>query len=316
MPIYNLAYEKIKTAKKILIAGHKNPDADALAAIGIIVEVALSLKKEVFVLAKNKDEGSLSFLPHVEMVSAELPVDFNYQSFDLLITLDCGSLSRTGLEEFITAPGDQPFIIEFDHHLAVDNYADLSIKQPELSSTTEILYNFLRANNLSLNKNIATCLLTGILDDTGNFLYPATTDNTVRIVSEALSAGASLPKIIRLSKQAKDLLTMKIWGVAIEKLKINERYQIAVAYLDKKTLLEISNAENLDELPSDVFGDIAGFFGNLSGVKASILLRDAESGEIKASLRSSNRKINLTRLARLYGGGGHAQASGFTFMGE
>ena len=74
----------------------------------------------------------------------------------------------------------------------------------------------------------------------------------------------------------------------------------------------MSGASSLDEIPGDVFGDIAGFFGNLSGVKASILLRDTESGEIKASLRSSNRKINLTRLAKLYGGGGHAQASGLT----
>ena len=315
---FKKAYQEIERAEKVLLVSHIHPDADALSSLGIMIDILESLGKDYLAYTKDK-EGGYGYLPHEEKVLSHLPADFNLSDFDLVIALDCGSVARTGLECQIKSLrplplSKRPLIIEFDHHPKTEDYADLEIRLPEFTSSTEVLYHFLKINNLSLNKNLANCLLAGILADTGNFLYPATSDAAIKISAEMLNYGAQLPKIIQNTYQNKDLLSMKIWGLALKNLKINQKYNLAISVLRQVDIQAIAQDMGVI-VSSDIFGDIVGFLSNLGGVKGVLLIREDADNHFKGNLRSAHPDINMARLAGIFGGGGHTKASGFSLDG-
>jgi len=298
------AFAKIKEAKKILLITHVRPDGDALASLCVFIDLAIGLDKEYVAYCQDKATPSFMFLPHIEkIVSDRASVVDNFVDFDLIVTLDCANADRMGLAEEIKQRQPNQFVIEIDHHLETKDYADLIIRDDKAIATAEIIYYFLKAGNIKINKNIANCLLSGILGDSGNFLYPGISDKTVNIASEMLLYGAQLPQILKSTLQNKSLSAMKLWGVVLNNLKINKKYNLAFSTL---TLDEISRFDN-DE---DTFDSISGFLSNLYGVKAVIFLREENNSltgvrQIKGSLRSSHPTLDISKLANKLGGGGH-----------
>ena len=311
---YKLAYTKIQEANNVLVVSHINPDPDAISSIGVIIELLLSLHKKYTAFASHKKEEDFSFIPHEEEVLGEK--DFNFQDFDLVICLDCGSLSRTDLQTEIEAAKAEGniYVIEFDHHPRADDFSDLEIRYPELASTTEVLYGFLDVNGLKINRNTANCILTGILTDTNNFLYPITTDNTIDVASKMLSYGAQFTNIFKNTQQNKSIFSMKLWGIALNNLQINKEYNFAFSVLTYEDINK--NMHELGEVNGDVFGDIVAFLSNLNDVKGVMLLREEEKGIIRGNLRSVDSNINVSELAKKLGGGGHPRASGFVIKGN
>lgn len=316
---YIKAYSKIKNAKKILLVGHINPDGDALSSLGVFMEILENLNIEYLAYCAGNKSDIFGYLPHSEKIINDKEKIGALADFDLIIILDCGSLSRTDLaKEFlaIKLTNFQTYIIEIDHHPKIDDYADLEIREPQKAATAEIIYNFLKDNKIVINKNIANCILTGILADTGNFLYPITSDENIEIASKMMSLGAQFPKIINNTLRNKNLLIMKLWGMAIENLRINTKYNIAYSVITKEDLLTLGSEEDLaNYLNSEMFGDIAGFLGNLADVKAVMLLRE-DGGNLKGSIRTSRPDVDISSLARHLGGGGHPKASGFSVSGH
>ncbi len=307
-----LIYSKIKNAKNILLVSHVNPDADALASLACFIDLVEGLNKPYLALAENLDVNLFSFLPHIEKIVGQIPADFSVSKFDLMIVLDCGALRRTKLFDNVAElkkVSPRPFIIEFDHHPRLDDYADIEVRSPELSSTAELIYNFYKENNLEINKSVANALLAGLLADTGNFLYPATSSQVVAISAELLDRGASFPRIISRSSN-KSLEELRLHGLALKKLKINKTDNIAYSIITKQEMADIFGAED-EDVQHEVFGDIAAMLSNLSGVKAVLLLSEKDN-EYKVNIRSANKQINVSRLAQIFKGGGHPQASGFS----
>jgi phosphoesterase RecJ-like protein len=295
------AFQKIKTAKKILLVAHEHPDGDALSSVCLFIDLLNEMGISYYAYCKNMPSSNFYFLSGVETVSDKKP---DFSSFDIIITLDCGDIKRTNLTEEINNRSPRQCVIEFDHHPKITDYANIEIRDSKASATTEILYGFCKDNGIKMNKNRATSILTGIATDTGNFIYPSTSEQTIAIASEMLIHGAQLPHILSNTWRNKSLTTMKVWGEAINNLKINEKYGIAYSVLAKDSL---TNIEVSDE---DLEG-IAGFLGNLEKINALLFLRESEDGLIKGSLRTSQENIDVSRIARFLGGGGHAKASGF-----
>ncbi|MBU0646877.1 bifunctional oligoribonuclease/PAP phosphatase NrnA [Patescibacteria group bacterium] len=302
--LFQKAYELIKQSKNILLVTHEKPDGDAIASACAMAEILELNKKSFTIFCPDKPPFQYDYLPHLEKFSA----NYNFNKVDLIIILDCGSLKRTNLEKEISERTKNQLVIEFDHHPKMDNYADIEFKLSEAASTTEILYQFLKINKIKINKNLANCILTGIITDTANFLYPSTSSQTINISSEMLSKGAKLPQIMENTKRNKSLTAMKMWGKAMSNLKINKKYNFAVSILSKEDI-----DDNITE--EDIEG-ISGFLSNLENVSGLMLLREQKDGNLKGSLRTSNNNVNISQLARLLGGGGHAKASGFTIEGK
>ncbi len=305
--IYHQIYNQIKSANNVLLVTHDAPDGDALAASCLMIELMESLAKPYTAYCHDKPPCQFNFLPHIEKIISDK--NFNFTEFDLIIALDCGGINRTKLADEINGRAKNQRVIDIDHHPKLDNYADLELRDPRAAATTEVLYNFLKANRVKINKNIANCVLTGILTDTANFLYPSTSQQTVEIASEMLIRGAKLPQIMENTWRNKSLASMKLWGKAMSRLKINPEYNFASSIL---TLEEIAES-GADE---EELEGIAGFISNLDNVKGIIFLREQPNGIIKGSLRTSRRNIDVSLLARHLNGGGHSKASGFKIEGR
>jgi len=316
-----LAYSKMQTSKRILVLGHTSPDADALASVGAILEIAHDLKLETYAYANRKTAGAYSFIPGEEEVQGEEPADLLI--FDLIIILDCGSISRTGLEARIRTlikvaqEGriiKRPFIIEFDHHQPQEKYADLEIRLPNKASTTEIIYHFLQVNNLPITKTLANCILIGLMTDTGHFLHANSSKEAISVSSEMLLRGASLPKIINYTVNNKSFSALKVWGRAIENMQFNENTGLVSSSLTSQELSELLPIED-EALNVDLFGDIVSFLSTLRGVSVALFLR--EDGDfVKGSLRTNSDIIDVAKIAQNWGGGGHKKAAGFSLLGR
>jgi len=302
--LFAKAYDLIKASNNILVITHEQPDGDALASICLMAEILSLINKKYWLYCYDQVNHQYGFLPHLD----ELKNSYENFDFDLIITLDCGSIERTKLDKEILGrqPG-QP-VMEIDHHPKIKDYADLEIRDSATSATTEILYYFLRANKIKINKNMASCILTGILTDTGNFLYPSTSPETVNIASEMLVKGAKLPQIMENTWRNKSIASMKTWGKAMSRLKINSQYNFGFTVLKSEDVPAKVTEEELEGM--------SGFLSNLSAVNAVMLLRQMPDGKIKGSLRTSKSNVDVSKLARTLGGGGHAKASGFTIEGE
>lgn len=322
-PRYRQAYLKIKNARKLLIVSHLNPDGDALSSSCIFLELASMLGVPAKAYCHNKKINAFNYLSGESQITSDKSEILPLTDYDVIVVVDCGALSRTNLESEIKEVGDsvdRPYIIELDHHPKIDDYADLEIRQPDKAATVEIIYNLLRENKINFNKNIANCILTGLLTDTGNFLYSSSTNINIAIASEMLGYGAQFPKIVNNTLHNQSVLTMKVWGVTMDNLRINEQYNLAYSVITKDdidNLLKVGTAEEIERyLNYDVYGDIAGFLSTLSDVQAVMLLREEEIGKIKGSLRTSKPDVDISILAQKLGGGGHKKASGFAIAGH
>jgi phosphoesterase RecJ-like protein len=322
MEKYKLAYNKIKKEDNILLLTHQRPDGDALSSICAFTLLLDKLHKNYAAFCYDPPPAVFRFLPNIDKISTSFPLfeekrdkeieqdEILFQDFDLIIILDCGSIHRTGLgEEILKHKKENQFLLEFDHHPKVEDNGGLEIRKPEAASTTEVIYYFFQKNNIAIDKNIGNCILTGILTDTANFLHPTTTKNSINIASRMLLTGASFPKITKKTWQNKSLDSMKLRGIALENLKVNIKYNMAF------TVLTLKDVEQYKD-NKETFDSIAGFLSNIGGVKAVLFLREEEKGKIKGSLRAIDPEVDVSRLATLLGGGGHAKASGFMMEGN
>ncbi len=316
-----LAYQKIASARRVLIIGHTSPDADAIASIGAMIEIAGSFGARVYAYADRKPNGTYDFISHEELISSEEPSDL--RAFDIILILDCGSISRTNLElrirNLLAAEKEgrintRPEIIEFDHHEPQETYADIEIREAGKASTTEIIYHFLRANSLPITKTLADCILIGLMTDTGHFLHANSSREALAVSSEMLLRGASLPKIINKTIHNKSFATLKVWGKALENMKFDSTTGFASSALFESELFELLTQEE-KEAHVDLFGDIVSFMSCLSGVSVALLLRE-ESGKIKGSLRTNSNEVDVAKIAQNWGGGGHKKAAGFSISGR
>lgn len=298
------AYTLIKNSQNILIVTHENPDGDAVASACLVAEIARLAEKKYWLYCHDSVNYQNEFLPHLD----EFKNYYDKFDFDLIVVLDCGSVERTKLEKEILGRLPHQLVLEIDHHPKARAYADLEVRDSTAAATTEILYRLIKANKIRINKNIADCILTGILTDTGNFLYPSTSPETINIASGMLTAGARLPQIMENTWRNKSIGSMKTWGTALARLKINPQYNFGY------TILE--NQDVPDDIAEEELEGMAGFLSNLNGVNAIMLLREMPNGQIKGSLRATKPNIDVAKLAVALGGGGHTKAAGFIIDGQ
>ena len=316
----------LKDSRRSLVLGHLKPDGDAISSIIAISLILKKLKKESYAFSEGKASDLFNYLKGFDSIHSnffELKKDLNIKNnliefFDLIIVLDCGSLARTAIVDDILKFKEQGGkIIEFDHHPKIDNYADIELREASLASTTELIYYFIKENKIEFDQDLAEAILTGILTDTGNLLYPSANESTLKVVSKTLLAGARYNKLLTYTAQAKDSYTMKLWGFVLNNLKINRKYNIAISVVSRKDLENILGNKELDPgLESELFSGLAGFLSNLKEAKAVLLLYEGANGFIKGSLRSTSSGYRVDKLARALGGGGHKRASGFGIKGN
>ncbi len=288
---------EIEKAKKIVIETHESPDGDAIGCCLAMMLALESIGKKVDVIIPTYAR-TFNFLPGADKIKKE-GQDIKY---DLGISLDCADTKRlVGYSPYFENAKKS---ICIDHHGSNKMFADINYVDPVAPACAQILIVVLNKLGIEINKEIGTCLLTGIITDTGGFKYEGVTAETFEFVAELLRKGVKVSdtykRVMQTMTKGNYLLSKK----AIERIEFLEDGKITFTYITKKDEEEV-NAEEGDH------EGIVDIGKNVEGVEVSIFLREAEDGVYKASLRSNN-YVNVSDICILFNGGGHIRAAGCT----
>jgi len=306
---YKQIYDAIMPAHKIFVVAH--PECgDALGSTLAMVAWLDRLGKNYVAYSNKPVPGFLDFLPKSFVVKFD-SVEFNMADFDVVIILD-SNYNHTGIAEKLYKEIDKysTTVINIDHHITnaqgEGNISAIDIYSP---STTRMLYDFFVYNNIMISPAIATCLLVGILYDTGNFSNAATNHYALSISADLLSKGAPLGVITDALINDKSIDLLKFWGQILSRLTHDEKTGIVYTVILEEDFndLDIDNSA----------GKIANFLNNLNeGKLVMILKEDLAKGIVKVSLRTVHNHVDVAKLAGFFGGGGHTKSSGFAIPGR
>ena len=296
--------------KKIAIIPHRNPDGDAIGSTLALYHFLKKLNHEAVVIAPNNFPDFLSWMPS----SSEILIFENeensakkvLENADIIFTLDFNALHRTGevMEQFLNQL--QKTFIMIDHHQSPDDYAKYTFSDRNYGSTCEMVYDFISfLGKLDLiDKNIATCIYTGILTDSGGFKYPKTTGKTHRIVADLIDLGAENTEIPNLLFDNNSYARLQILGCGLQNMKV---------LYDHKTAYTFLTQNDLDQFKFQK-GDTEGIVNYGLTIKninfAAIFIENKEEKIIKISFRSQG-EFDVNNFARQhFSGGGHINAAG------
>lgn len=301
---FEKARQLVGENQKFLLLSHEYTDGDDLGAVLAMGRALESLGKEVLEIAKGGVPDNLLFLPGHNEVLADLPEDF--ANYDCLITIGCGSLSRTGFKEF---ENWQKPVLNIDHHHDTQMFGTLNVWDETASANCELLYLVLSAWGVQIDKSMALLLLTGIFTDTGGFRHASVRSLTFEIAADLLRRGAKLDLISRFTFSQKDLPALRAWAVALEHAKVDPDRKIVYTVITEDDLNRAGAKEE------DLEG-IVELLNTIPEANFSMLLKQ-RGDEIKGSLRSEPHKgVDVSQIARAFGGGGHKLAAGFKFKGK
>ena len=288
--------EEIKKAQTIVILTHENPDGDA---VGSSLAMYMALKQ----MGKNPDiiipelPRVYNFMPCAD----EIKKEGSKENYDLAIAVDAATIKMlNGWSNYFETAKVK---ITIDHHSTNTMYGDINFVNPDAPACAQILISIIDYFGVNIDKEIGTCILTGIITDTGGFQYQSTTPETFEFASELLKKGVNVSDVYKRVMNTKSRANFELRKRAIDRMEFLEEGKIAVTYITKQDEEEV-NAES---------GDYEGIVEEgraIEGVEVSIFIRETAKG-FKASLRS-NSYINVSDVCLMFGGGGHFHAAGCT----
>lgn len=283
------------------IAGHVRPDGDCVGSTLAVYNYIKEYYPHIYVkLFLEPIPNIFKFLQY----SAE--IDSNYADstkFDLFIALDCGDLGRLGnAADFFSAAKSTLCI---DHHISNQSFADENYIYPDASSTCELVYEVIDTDKIT--KEIAECLYTGIVHDTGVFQYSCTSAKTMEIAGVLMEKGIDYPKIVDETFYTKTFSQNKILGQALLNSELYLNGACIVSVITQKEM------EKFGVLPKHLDG-IVNQLRITKDVRVALFLYENGDGTWKGSLRV-NGDFNVAEVAICFGGGGHVKAAGFTIDG-
>lgn len=293
--------EMLRRARHVHIGTHINPDGDALGS-ALAFSMALDqLGVSHEILCNNPAPTYLQFLPQVERIKQTYD-----REPDLAVALDLEDLDRLGRvkETFQTAP----LLVIIDHHIPHQRVGDLRIIDQEAPATCAILCDLFFDTTVDVTSEMADCLLTGLLTDTGSFRFPNTTPHCLHLGARLLEKGARLAKISEEVYLTKAEAAVRLLGEAIHRIRMSQDKRIGWAILPAK-LYDDLNAK--DEHTEGIVNEIL----SISTVQAAALVKETRPGRYKASLRSRG-DVDVAAVAQSLGGGGHKNAAGLTLEGS
>lgn len=296
--------DELRAAERVLIGTHEHPDGDALGSTLALAHVLKDIGKEVTTYIPDKAPDFFSFLPGFAWLTTHRP---SAHDFDVMVLLDYTQLYRTGIADEVNR---HPNTICIDHHYDNPKEARINLVVPGAAATAQILFEFFEGQHFPITKDTATCLLTGIFTDTGSFMHDSTTPEIMAVAAKLMSKGARLSHIAHETYQRKDLPALQLWGRALSRIMVSKETGAAVAVITYQDLQECH--ATLDDLSG-----VVNMLNTLPDTKYAMLVVEYTPGKVKGSLRSEPHKgVDVSKIAKKLGGGGHKLASGFEVSGR
>lgn len=291
----------LKDVKSVGITGHIRPDGDCTGSVLALYNYIVENMPETDVDLYLEQPGSeFYYLKNIDKIK-NTPEDKKY---DVFFVLDCNSLDR--IEPFISCFNNASKTVCIDHHVSNTGFTDLSKIEPQASSACEVLYGTMDADKIS--RNVAECIYTGIIHDTGVFKYSCTSKKTMEIAGEMMEKGIDYSDIIDNTFYKKTYVQNQILGRALLE---------SVLFYDGKCIFTTVTMDEMEfyGVTGRELGGIVEQLRLTDGVEVAIFLYQTGEEEYKVSLRSK-KKIDVAAIATQFGGGGHVRAAGYTAKGS
>lgn len=305
--LYKSIFSEIERAKHVMLVAHQKPDGDTSGSTLAMAHYLDSIGKPYTAFCVDEISPHFRYLPKAHEVTQETH-HWQEANFDLVMVFDASDLKYAGVADYIDALTHTFTLINIDHHATNKLYGSINLVRTDASSTCEVVHDLLDSVR-ALDKNMATCLMTGLVTDTGSFSNLATTSSAIQAASKLLLKGVDYRQIQSSTMSSRSVTHLRLWGRAFERLKCNPTTGIATTAILRSDLDELG-------VGSDAVEGISNFLNGLQGVRAVIVLSEREPGQIKGSCRTTDPYTDVSKLAMLLGGGGHKKAAGFSLPGR
>jgi phosphoesterase RecJ-like protein len=301
---------KIRQGNRFLLTSHVNPDGDAIGSELGLARLLRRLGKGAVVWNLDQMPAIYRPLPGSDRVhcGAEPPAGFP-EKFDGIVVLECPSLDRTGIEQHLAplAPGAALPLINIDHHLGNQHYGAVNWVDSAAPAVGEMVFRLAQALKVALEPEIASCLYLTLVTDTGGFRFSNATPAAFEAAAALVREGAHPEQVAQWLYESQPAAVVRLLGEMLQTLELHHGGRIATVRLDPEMFARAgagaADSEGLIDHPRSI-----------AGVDAVALIRRREDGTYKVSLRSRG-EVDVEKVARHHGGGGHRNAAGYALNG-
>ena len=295
--------ERLRGGEKFLLTTHENPDGDALGSLlgmhlvldGLGKDSVMFMAKEQFPLAQEYRHMPLAAIQH------EPPADAAERT---CVFLDCGNIDRMPVD--LGCGPDCP-LLNIDHHHDNTRFGTVNLVVPEAACTAQIVYDLAKELGVNITREIADALYIGLVTDTGKFMFENTTPEAHQLAAELIEAGVQPQEIHRQLYEELPISRLALLSRALRSVARYDDGAITMTHLTREDFRESDATESDSE-------GIVDHMRQVEGTVVAALVRELldKEGSRKVSLRATNGAVDVSRIARELGGGGHRQAAGFT----
>jgi bifunctional oligoribonuclease and PAP phosphatase NrnA len=297
--------DAIRAHERFLVTTHENPDGDSLGSI-LATRLALEgLGKDVvmYLAGRTPLPREYEFMPLEDLRRRTPPDDAPER---LLLALDCANARRMGPDSELLERA--PLVVNIDHHHDNTRFGDIDLIVPEASSTGEILYELFEALGVEITPEMAEALYIAVVTDTGRFMYANTTPKALRLAAKLVEAGADVQRVFQGVYENVAFAKLKLLARALDHARVYEGGRLIISHLERGDFEAAGAAEPFSE-------GIIDYLRAVEGADVAALIREPPSPNgptRRVSLRTRDEYLDVSRIARKSGGGGHKQAAGFS----
>ena len=285
-------------AEHICVMSHTSPDGDAVGSVLGLMWALRGTGKRVTPALPDDVSTTFAFLPGTAEVTQEVPADA-----DLIVALDTADVERLGLLGRELA---RPIDINIDHHISNTHFARINLVAEDVAATAEYLVDLMQPLGLTLDEQVANCLLTGLVTDSLGFRTSSTGISTLAMAQKLLQHGAQLHEIYNRTLHRRSFEALMLWGQALSAARCEDGIvwtQVTQASKEKIGYMANGDADVISQLTS------------VDGIEVAVIFVERLDTEVKISWRSVG-GLDVAEIAQRFGGGGHRAAAGASIYGS
>jgi phosphoesterase RecJ-like protein len=292
--------QEIRARRRFVVTSHARPDGDGIGSALACGQILRVMGKQADVVMHDGVPRIYQNLPFADLAIQADAVPADLSSTDAVILLECDSIRRAGLEGL-----EKCFLINIDHHASGRNFAHINWIDSTVMATAELVYRLARLACVPVDRDIATCLYTGLMTDTGSFMFEGTNEHTFTVARELVLAGADPALCARHIYFGHSTAKMRLLGAALSNL----RREGALAWI----WITQEEMQRFGAREEDCEG-LVNYALSIADVQVAIFFRELPDSRYRVSIRSKG-EVNVSVVAEHFGGGGHKCASGCSVDG-
>ena len=292
--------QEIRARQRFVVTSHARPDGDGIGSALACGQILRVMGKDAEVVMHDGVPRIYQNLPFAERAIQADAVPANLSSNDAVVLLECDSIRRAGLEGL-----EKCFLINIDHHASGRNFAHINWIDSTVMATAELVYRLARLACVPVDRDIATCLYTGLMTDTGSFMFEGTNEHTFTVARELVLAGADPAHCARHIYFGHSTAKMRLLGAALSNL--HREGALAWIWVTQDEMQRFGAREE------DCEG-LVNYALSIADVQVAIFFRELPDSRYRVSIRSKG-EVNVSAVAEHFGGGGHKCGSGCSIDG-